>query len=306
VLFVSHDLVEIGALCDRVTVLRDGRNAGTRLLPATAPQDLFELVTGHPPVRGAIRPPAPKARRRGLPIALEGLAGADVSELSLLLVPGEIVGLAGPPRSGYEQVPYLLFGARAARAGRLTLGHTGYELADMTPHRALRAGLGLLPGDRGRQGTVASLSLEDNLTLALLSDGTRSWRLSRRALRAEARELLGEFAISPAQPRASAGQLSGGNMQRLLLARWLALRPQLLLAHEPTRGVDQGTRGSLIGRLRAHAEAGGAILCASSDPEELASLCDRVLVFSAGAPAHELREGQLTRERITTLCGTGG
>jgi ribose transport system ATP-binding protein len=304
VLFVSHDLGEVRAISDRVTVLRDGRNAGTVATDSVRTRELVELVIGH-------RLAPLEARRHEMDrlggahaISVTGLDGDTVHDVSIELMPGEVVGLTGVPGSGFEEIPYLLFGARRPRAGWLTLDR-GHDLTAMNPHRALRAGIALLPGDRQREGTVASLSVEANVTLPILDRYVHRFRLRRGQLLSDTTRLLSDYRVRPGEPGLAIDALSGGNQQKALLAKWLQLEPALLLLHEPTRGVDVSVRQEIAGRLRELAAAGVAILCASSDHEELAVVCDRVLIFSDGELLRELIGDDVTRERIATHCHDG-
>jgi ribose transport system ATP-binding protein len=310
VLLVSHDLAEARSLGDTVTVLRDGRNAGTVAAKKLGATELVELVIGQRP-----RPPhtcrharVPVSHERGDRVRLSDLIGDEVRGVSLELRRGEIVGLAGPPASGHEEVPYLLFGARRARAGVLTLD-VAYKLREMTPHRALAAGVVLVPGDRRAGGVVNSLSVEANVTLPVLDREAHRGRLRRRRLLESARRVLIDFGVRQADPRLHAGALSGGNQQKLLLAKWLQLDPTLLLLHEPTRGADVGARAEISTILRRLADAGAAVMCASGDHEELALICDRVLIFRGGMIRAELAGAEVGAAEITAHClgaaGTG-
>jgi ribose transport system ATP-binding protein len=299
VLLVSHDISEAKALADRVTVLRDGRNAGTVAAGELDTGTLVEMVIGcEPRSTGDGRRPRP-----GEPadIFVWGLSGDVVRDLSLELRRGEVVGLTGLPGSGFEEVPYLLFGARHSSSGLLELG-TGLDLTKMTPDRALAAGIALLPADRARDGAVGSLSVASNIALPVLARYAGGLGLDRRSLKRDVGALLADHGVRPRDPGLPFEALSGGNQQRALLAKWLQMRPKLLLLDEPTRGVDVGARERIIAAIRRLASRGMAVLCASGDHEQLAFACDRVLVFAGGAVAGELAGPDLTRERIAQRC----
>jgi ribose transport system ATP-binding protein len=284
VLLVSHDLDEVLRVAGRVTVLREGRTVATLDARATTADELAALMAG----RAAGGPPhrRPAEAQRGGVISVEGLSGQVVEDLTLRVGRGEVVGLTGLAGSGFDEVPYLLFGARRARAGRLSLGRD-LDLTAMTPARALRAGIGLLPAARERDGAVGSLTLADNLMLPRLGRYSRRYGLGLdgRALTADARSLLLAHGVTPADPHAPFGTLSGGNQQKALLAKWLGLESALLLLDEPLRGVDVRGRGELAAQIRALAARGTAVLCASFEPELLGDLCDRVIAFQGGRPA---------------------
>jgi ribose transport system ATP-binding protein len=306
ILLVSHDLGEARAISDRITVLRNGRNAATVAAAAVETRELVELVAGKhvssSPIRRSARPgDGPVAAELAHAICLNGLVGDSVAGLSLKLHRGEIVGITGPTGSGFEEVPYLIFGASRCAGGKLKIDHE-HDLAAMTPARALRAGIALLPGDRERDGVVDSLSVEANISLPVLDRHARGLSLRKRQLTENARRLLAEYQVRPATPGAPMETLSGGNQQKVLLAKWIQLAPALLLLHEPTRGVDVGARREILATLRRVARGGVAVICASGDYEELAAVCDRVLVFREGAPVRTLIEDEITVPQIADAC----
>ncbi len=278
VLFVSHDLQEVLELADRVTVLRDGRVVTTAATAALERDALAELMTGRPLHAAVAR------RRREAPVAasVANLTGEVVRDVSFDVHEREVVGLTGLRGSGFEEVLYLLFGARPSRAGRLSLGNDRHDAATMTPDRALRSGIALLPTDGERGGRVGSLPLVDHVTLPVLDRYATRLGLDRRRMRRDAARLLARFGVRPCEPRLAFRALSGGNQQKALLAKALNAGPRLLLLDEPTRGVDVGARGQIFTLIRQAAEQGACVICSSTDREELAAICDRVLVFSSG------------------------
>jgi ribose transport system ATP-binding protein len=310
VLLVSHDLGEVSEVADRVTVLRDGRVVRTAEAASIGAAELVELVVGRrlEPLDGRLgaprRAPAPVAIPEAVRIV--GLRGDVVRDVSIELRAGETVGLAGLVGSGFDEVPYLLFGVGARRAGRVTLGGGELDLAAMTPQRALGAGMALLPADRARDGAVGSLAIESNVTLPVLDRYSGARGLDRRRLLRDAAAMLEEHRIRPSEPRAAFETLSGGNQQRTLLAKWLQTDAPLLLLDEPTRGVDVGARLEIAAAIRALAERGMVILCASTDHELLAAICGRVLIFSGGVVVLELAGEEVTKERITERCSLSG
>ena len=284
VLLVTHDLSEARATADRITVLRDGRNAGALPAADATSERLTTLIVGRAVAPDPASAPAVRAARStGGTIVVSGLSGAVARDVCFELDEGEILGLAGPPGSGFEEVPYLLYGARPCRAGRLTLEHS-YDLATMTPAQALDAGIALLAGER-RRGAVASLSVGANLTLPVLDRYSARHRLEHRRMRRDTAALLARHGVKPADPRAGFATLSGGNQQKALLAKAIATGPRLLLLDEPTRGVDVGARRGILSAIRSLVQDGVCVVCASADHVQLAELCDRVLVFSGGAVA---------------------
>jgi ribose transport system ATP-binding protein len=299
VLFVSHDLDEALAITDRITVLREGHNVATLETRDADAGRLIELIVGARPesLSAAAATPSPTA----VGATVTGLSGSVVGDVSFAIGAGELLGLTGLPGSGFDEIPYLLYGALRARAGRLALGRS-FELAEMTPARALAAGIALVPGDRARDGGVASLSVGANLTLPVLHRYASHHRLDRRRMNRDAAALLARHEVRPADPSAPLGELSGGNQQKALLAKWIAAGPRLLLLHEPTRGLDVGARARISDTLEALGRDGVAALCASSDYHELGLLCQRVLVFGDGTVRGELAGDELTSARIAERC----
>jgi ribose transport system ATP-binding protein len=299
VIFVSHKLHEVAEVTDRFTVLRDGRVVGTAVTAESDNAAMVRMIVGHDLTfkHTVARPgPAPDTL-----VAIDDAAGSRLLETSLTVREGEIVGLTGLVGAGFEELPYLLMGSAASASGELRVGDDRHDLAKLTPRTALKAGIALVPADRKREGGVLDLTVGENITLPVLS---RFWRwpiLSRRALRREAVETLRRFHVTPADPDLPYAALSGGNQQKVLLAKWLQIQPKLLVLHEPTQGVDVGAREQLHALIRDAAREGMAVICASSDYEQLALLCDRVLVVAEGRVAHELTS-DLTEDLIAEHC----
>ena len=223
-------------------------------------------------------------------------------EVSLDLRLGEVLGLTGLTGSGFEEIPYLVFGALPCRHGRLLIDGTELALAEMTPQRAIEVGLALMPANHARQGSVASLSVADNLMLPALDRYRTRLGLGRRRMLEDASRMLIDHDVRPREPGLPYGAFSGGNQQKAQLAKWLAMKPACLLLDEPTRGLDVGAREQIIARIRQLAVEGTAVLCVTNDYEQLGALCDRVLIFSGGRVTSELGRGELTKERIARAC----
>lgn len=294
---VSHDLDEVQEITDRVTVLRDGRVQGTVRTSEATHGDLVQLIIGRR--LGLLeRQGHAVPEHRTAVAAVSSLSGEVVRDISFAVHEGEVLGLAGLIGSGFDEVPYLLFGARQAASGALTLKSETHPLQDMTPRRAISAGIGLLPGDRQRDGAVGSLPLEDNVILPTLGSHFRGLKLSRRRMRSSVSGLLKDFDVRPPDPSRRLSQLSGGNQQKALIAKWLSARPSLLLLHEPTVGVDVGAREQIFATIREIAKGGTSVLCSSSDFEQLAAICDRVLIFHRGEVRGELVGDEVTKAHI--------
>jgi ribose transport system ATP-binding protein len=301
VLFVSHDLDEVREITDRVTVLRDGVIAGTVRTAETSEQRFVELIIGRQ--LAALPELQHEDLTRKVSVRVERLAGASVSDVGFEMHEGEVVGLTGLIGSGFEEVPHLLFGARRARSGALLLDGTPIDLTRLTPVAAVRAGLALIPADRKTDGSVATLSVESNVALSVIDRYHNGLYLDRRRMRRDAARLLREFDVRPSDPSLPYGALSGGNQQKALLAKWFQTSPRLLLLDEPTQGVDVGARQQIYELIRTAAQDRGMhVVCASSDYEQLAALCDRVIVFGRGRVWRELVGSDVTKDRIIEQC----
>ncbi|MBX3578409.1 MAG: sugar ABC transporter ATP-binding protein [Rhizobiaceae bacterium] len=303
VIFVSHDVEEILQITDRATVLRDGKVAGTLETASARPEDFVEMIVG----RRVEQYRARKAVAGGDDASVEitGLTGQVCRDLDIRLANGEVLGLTGLIGSGFDEVPALIYGARKARAGQLKLDGSTFELANMTPRTAIELRIGYLPADRIGASGAGSLPVADNLGLPSLSRFSSGLRLDRGGLFRWAGDVGRAHDVRPNDPALYLEGLSGGNQQKVLLAKWLEIEPRLLLLDEPTQGVDVGARQQVFAAIDRAARAGAVVLCASTDAEQLAQICNRVLVFAHGRIAAELAGDDVTKEEITFQCYTG-
>jgi ribose transport system ATP-binding protein len=297
VLFVTHRLEEVLAVCDVVSVLRDGRHVATERTRALDEPRLIELILGRP--LDALYPDVEHEAAEPV-LEVAGLGGATVRDVSFRVRSGEIVGLTGLVGAGYDEVPYLVYGARRATEGVVTIG--GDAVGAASPHRARRLGVALLPGDRQRQAGIPRATVKENVTLPVLRRYSRLGRLEHRRERRDVRGVLERFRVRPPDPDRPLASLSGGNQQKALLARWVETRPRVLLLHEPTQGVDVGSRRDIFELLQGAVAGGTAVVYASAEHEDLAHLCDRVLVFRRGRLARELSGAGLTKQSIASAC----
>jgi ribose transport system ATP-binding protein len=296
VVFVSHDVDEVMEITDRATVLRDGKVAATIDTRAATKADFIEAIVGRK--LAAITPPAPLLARGPSHAVVHNLSGGTIEGFSLDLAAGEVVGVTGLIGSGYDEIPYLIYGARAARGGTLDIGGRGVELSRITPHEAIRHGVVLVPADRANAGVIGPLPVDDNVTMPTLALRFRQWMLRRRAMTTEAAEMGRRFEVRPADPTMLMASLSGGNQQKVVLAKWFQMAPRLILLDEPTQGVDIGARQTVFRHIANAASAGAAVLCASSDYEQLAAICSRVLIFAAGQVVAILEGAEISKEAI--------
>lgn len=287
VVLVTHRLDEVGAAADVATVLRDGRQVGTFVVGSVPPGQVVEMITGGPDVAvgsGGDRVAGASADPPVLEVDdlhVGGLAG-----VSLTVGRGEVVGVAGLLGSGRSTLLEGLFGVRRPRHGLVRLDGRALDLR--TPRQAMRAGLALVPEQRAR-AVFATGSVAENLSIAELPRWWRRGRLDRAGERRAAAHDLERFGIVAASPRAPVDTLSGGNQQKVVIARWLRRSPRLLLLDEPTLGVDVGARAEIHALVRRYvAEQGAGALVVSSDAGELGQVADRILVLRSGRVAHEL------------------
>ena len=298
VLFVSHRLDEVRALTNRVTILRDGAHVETADTAALNERDLIERILGR--ALGELYPSAHKMRGE-VALTARDVSGSVVRSFSIDLHRGEIVGLTGLLGMGQEQVPHLLFGSQRA-AGEACVGTWTVDLRRMTPRRAIEIGVALLPANRLREGAAQEATVVENVTLPVLGTYFKGGILRHRRERREVAAQLRQFQVVPPEPTRVFNKLSGGNQQKALLAKWFATRPQIFLLHEPTQGVDIGAKQQIFADIRDLAQGGGAVMIASVEYEDLAHLCDRVLVFRDGDVVAELRDHELTQDRIVEQC----
>ena len=297
VVLVSHRLDEIMAVSDRVSVLRDGRHTGTVATAQTGEEELVRLMLGRD--LDDVYPdkdPAPG----DVVLAASGISGRIVDGVDLDVRAGEIVGVTGLVGMGQDELPYLLYGGLPLRGGRIAID--GRALDRVHPRAARERGIALVPADRAAASGALDATVAENLSLPVLRNFFRRGRLDLRAERRRGAELVTEYDVRPPRTETRLGALSGGNQQKVLLAKWLQTRPRLLLLHEPTLGVDIGSRAQIFSIVRAAADEGAAVVVASSEYEDLANICDRVIVLNRGRPVTELSGAQLTEEAILHGC----
>ena len=300
VVFVSHDVDEVREITDRATILRDGKLIDTVTTAATSHAAFVERIVGR---SLAARQGEHATRRSGdVAVRVEGLSAAGLGPISIDIGKGEILGLTGLVGAGYDMVPALLYGARRASNGTLHLGARRLSLATLQPAEALARGIVYLPADRLGAAGVGSLPVGDNVALPVFERLRRRLGLLDADIHAHASRLGAEAGVKPNAPELPLSALSGGNAQKALLAKWMQIEPELMLLDEPTQGVDVGAREDIFAALSRAAAGGASILVGSTDYEQLARICHRVLVMSRGTVLTELSGGALTKEGIAEAC----
>jgi ribose transport system ATP-binding protein len=295
VLYVTHRLGEVFQIADRVTIMRDGRRVATRAVADLDHQQLAELIVGRPLSSFYPEIPPPRAE---VAMSVVDLHADALHGVSFELHSSEVLGVTGLVGSGYEDLLHVILGARPAMSGSVAVASR--MVAPLTPASAIAAGIAFAPADRKRLAAIMSWTLRENVTLPALRPRRLARWLGDRAERVDAASWLDRLAVSPAAPEAMFSSLSGGNQQRVVLARWLRCEAQVFLLDEPTNGVDVGAKHALYEALAQAAAGGAGLLVASSDAEELCAVCDRVLVMREGRVAVELGGPELTVDNVLT------
>jgi ABC-type sugar transport system ATPase subunit len=300
VVFVSHWLEEVFAISDRVTVLRDGRLVGSRPAVELSHDDVIRMMVGrdvHEVTTQSVTPGP-------VVLKVENLTRVgDIDDVSFDVRAGEIVTLAGLVGAGRSEVVGAVFGAEYYDSGAVTVG--GIRLPPGDPVAAMQAGIGYIPEDRRRQALIGKLSVRANATLASLEAVSPGGLIRRDLEDAIVDQATRALSVRMASADAPIATLSGGNQQKVVIARWLARDPKLLILDEPTKGVDVGAKAEISQIIVRLASEGRAILLVSSELPEVLALSDRVLVMRAGRVAGELDRASLTPERIMTLATKG-
>ncbi|WDR03555.1 sugar ABC transporter ATP-binding protein [Devosia algicola] len=297
IIYVSHRLSEIFELCDRVTVLKDGQVTGRRLLAETNQDELIRLMVGRDVHFARESNLAPGE----LVLEVNSVAAAPfVRNASFSVRRGEIVCLAGLVGSGRSEVCETIFGTRRHERGEIRLHGTRMRFEG--PWDAMAAGVGMVPEDRKTAGLFLAKSLAENITIAVLSKVSPGGVISDRAIASYADRYVKELNIATPDILQLVGNLSGGNQQKVLLAKWLAPEPDLLIVDEPTRGVDVGARAEIYRLLRALRAKGFALLVVSSDLTEVLTLADRIVVMADGRTVGELPGDVADEESVLRLA----
>jgi ABC-type sugar transport system ATPase subunit len=293
VVFVSHRLQEILSLTNRVVVLRDGRVVATRNTSDLTHDALVELIAGR---RVADLYAEPPPAGDDVVLAVRDLVGTRLRGLSFDLHRGEILGVTGLTGSGREELPGLIYGATAALAGSVAV--SGRKLRTGGIGDAIEAGIALVPSDRARRAVVLTQTVRENVMLPDLWSVWRHGHVDRRAERAEVQTWIERMEVRPPRQDRRVDELSGGNQQKVVLAKWLRMNPSVLLLDEPTAGVDVGSKAAIHRHLADVAADGTALLVCSSEAKDLAAMCDRVLVLCDGELTAELHGRSLTEQEI--------
>jgi ribose transport system ATP-binding protein len=298
VIYISHRMAEITHLADRVTVLRDGSFVGELARDEIRPELIVRMMVGRPLddfyQHGSQRTPG------RVVLEVKGLSGGKVKPSSLQVRAGEVLGLAGLVGAGRTELARLIFGADPRSGGSVQLDGQAVNITE--PLQAIRLGIGYVPEDRKGQGLFLQLSALANVTINVAGRHARAGVLNHSALSRLTRAAIERLDIKLPGPHGIVGSLSGGNQQKVLLARWLEIKPRVLILDEPTRGVDVGAKSEIYRIIHLLADEGVAILVISSELPEVIGVCDRVAVMHEGAIVGEVSGARLTQEHIMSLA----
>jgi ribose transport system ATP-binding protein len=298
-IYISHRLEEIAAVGTRITVLRDGRKIDT--VPASTGREvLIRMMVG----RELLRSTTPQPDALGDPLlSVEHVTSAEVQDCSFVLYRGEILGIAGLAGAGRSELARCLFGAEPRSAGTVTLDGRSFDPG--SPAQAIAAGMALLTEDRNRLGLFLQRPIRENISITSLDQDLRGRLIDRRHEYQRTKTLADRFGTKYADLEYDVDTLSGGNRQKVLLARALARQPRLVIVDEPTAGIDVGAKQEIHDELRRLAASGVGVIVVSSELPELLSLCTRILVMRSRTIVASLDRSEATEERILDLCMHG-
>ena len=301
VVYISHRMDEVFQIADTVTILRDGHVVDSRPIREISRDDVVKLMVGRD-----LDETYPKLQTQAGRSILEvrGLSRRGVLEnIHFTVHAGEVVALAGLVGSGRTEIARCLFGADTRSAGEMRLD--GVPFAPRSPHDAIRAGIGFVTEDRKEQGLLLNLSVRENVSLASLRKFSRWGFLRCRLERSQAQENVERLQVRTPSIEQRVGNLSGGNQQKIVLAKWLETHPKLLILDEPTRGIDVGAKREIYGIMNDLAAQGVAILMISSELPEVLGMADRIVVVRDGRIAGQLSRAEATQEKVGQLALAG-
>ncbi|HEY8594672.1 MAG TPA: sugar ABC transporter ATP-binding protein [Devosiaceae bacterium] len=292
-IYVSHRLDEIFRIADRVAVLRDGQLVGETAVADTTPDKLVQLIVGRP--TSQVFEKAPFASGKTL-LSVRDVVAGSAGPVTFEVRQGELLGLAGLRGAGQEAIGRALFGAMAFE-GEVLLGGKAPDLS--SPRAAMQSGVGMIAGDRTEESIAAALSIRENTFINPLASGRSLWSFLSPGREADlARDVGEQVGLRPNDPGLPIEALSGGNQQKVIVGRWLATGRRVLIAEDPTAGVDVGAKAEIYRLIARALEAGLAVIVVSTDFEEVAHICHRVLVFSRGRIVEELSGERLTTHAV--------
>jgi ribose transport system ATP-binding protein len=301
ILYVTHRLDEVFQIADRVTVLRDGRRVTCVRVDETSPDDLVEKIVGRAMTDAFVKPRPPTDR---IVVEVEELLADRVGPVSFRVAAGETLGLVGLRGAGHHTVGRALFGQIPLAAGHVRL--EGVQIDPSDAADAMRKSIGFVSSRRSEESIASNMDVRENVYLNPAATGKGVLQIiARRAELADARAVLTRFSVRPAQTRRAIATLSGGNQQKVVVARWMEAKVQLLVLEEPTIGIDVGSKAEIYHLLQQSLARGLAVILISSDFEEVERICHRALVFSRGRVAGEIQQSELTAARLVAYASGG-
>ena len=287
IVYISHRMDEIYQICDRITILRDGKKIAVASLNEISPQEIIAHITGRKDIEMLSHQGNEIDRTRTPIFEAKGIQVGDrVNNVSLKLYPGEILGLAGLMGSGRTELVRAIFGLDKKDEGDLWID--GHDVVIRNPREAMRNGIAFIPEDRRRQGLVMEHSIKQNILSTNLSALSHNSFLNFSKINSVVENAIIDFEVRPAEPNREVRLLSGGNQQKVVIAKWMATNPKIVLMDEPTVGVDIGTKVEIMKLVRSIAQEGKSVILISSELPELLGVCDRILVIRKGEIAEEL------------------
>ncbi|MFA6857917.1 MAG: sugar ABC transporter ATP-binding protein [Treponema sp.] len=310
IIYISHRLEEVEELCDIATVLRDGQKVGTYSMSETKRDTLIRAMIGHDlgaslvgnTAAGRKKPQLGGCAADTVVLSVSSLCdGNMLHDISFDLRKGELLGITGLVGNGQSELSSCIFGARKTVSGNISIN--GKEVRIKTPREAIRMGIGFLPEERKTEGLILPMSIESNITMACHKTISTLSVINRKKERSIVDRLAASLNIKAFSTQQQTGTLSGGNQQKVVLAKWIASQCQILVFAEPTRGIDIGAKEEIYGLIKLFIQKGGSVILISSEMPE-AMMCDRVLVMSNGSFAGELKYNDIDPhgEAILNLC----
>ncbi|HEL1033468.1 TPA: sugar ABC transporter ATP-binding protein [Streptococcus equi subsp. zooepidemicus] len=300
IVYISHRMEEIFRVTDLITVMRDGIVVDTKPTAETNPAELVKKMVGRD-IDDYY--PAKAAELGELVFEVENLSGECFKDISFQVRRGEILGFSGLMGAGRTEVMRAIFGLDKRTAGRIRLNGQGIQVTN--PVQAIRAGIGFLTEDRKEEGLILDFSIKDNMTLPSHKDFSKNGFFDDKTSRDFVQKMIDRLRIKSGRPEMVVGNLSGGNQQKVVLAKWIGIAPKVLILDEPTRGVDVGAKREIYQLMNELAERGVPIVLVSSDLPEVLGVSDRIVVMHEGRITGELSRGEATQEKVMQLA-TGG
>jgi len=298
IVYVSHRLEEVFELCDRLTIMRNGETILTKDVADSHIDEVISTMVGRAPDQ--LYPDRGTATTEPA-IVVEHLDGRRVSDVSFTAHRGEVLGIGGLAGSGRSELLRILAGAQKHRGGTITVGETTLPSSPGVA-RALDAGIALVPEERRSQGVILAAPIQDNVALANIGAVSTLGVVSRGRIADITKRGMADLQVKARNPRQPVGELSGGNQQKVVLAKMLARNPRILLMDEPTRGIDVGTKAEIYRLIRRLAAAGTTVICVSSELPELIGMTDRIIIMREGRVSGEAPSAEADEELLLSYC----